>query len=489
MAASSQRSCSGAHATTIGSLPPLVVAGLALMGFIIGLPIDTADSATVSLEVKKHVNVSTVTAGTISSNLKFCSDFLKSVEPHCNDVACDLRLRFFGTTLGEFGETDDELESIDTEAELQQVFAIPVHAKVVRFINRCGGVNGSFIGCARTPSDPPNMIIQAGATRVIWAHEFGHTRGIAGDYVGCTSLYMRKSLTGDEDSVTPGERDSFLIAVVDTVLDVPSVSAKSVGVLAFLLLGLAVAGILVASGRRRVGMGAGILMLFLCIRLLAAGIGNGSGLEEVGDALAAGRPYQPRGGVDEFLQGEYVDRVPYVEARALGKEAVPRLLDIIADASAARYHLNAIMALGFLGDPQATPHLLRYLQSPSGDVTDEQFRALRAVLQALGCLAAHGDGAALNFIREGAHIRAWGERQLRWHLPGWSDDRRNLSLTQAAIGALAVSGRDEARITFAEVPAELDETFYRKALADVIIDAQQTYLRVRMRGLASIYEQ
>ena len=77
-----------------------------------------------------------------------------------------------------FNNTDG---SLDTNAELSEVFNLPANVKVVDDVNFCGGTfNTSYIGCGQLPGDPfITERFTANQEGILWAHEFGHNCGLS----------------------------------------------------------------------------------------------------------------------------------------------------------------------------------------------------------------------------------------------------------------------------------------------------------------------
>ncbi len=123
----------------------------------------------------------------------------------CNDVACCVTLTQSGTT-GVFGMAADGLDVITSEAELNQVFAVNgFHTKVVTSASNCCGVAGAILGCAKT--NARNIVMVATAPADVWAHEFGHTQGLAHNDT-CAQLIMHATNL-NTNAVTQAECNAF----------------------------------------------------------------------------------------------------------------------------------------------------------------------------------------------------------------------------------------------------------------------------------------
>jgi hypothetical protein len=95
------------------------------------------------------------------------------------DVACNVAMRASGNlriapSLG--------LWAIDDFDELDRALSMggPV---IVNAINYCAGIGANIVGCARRSASPQLVVVpflnaQAAHRGTLWAHEFGHTRGL-----------------------------------------------------------------------------------------------------------------------------------------------------------------------------------------------------------------------------------------------------------------------------------------------------------------------
>lgn len=79
----------------------------------------------------------------------------------------------------------------------------------------------------------------------------------------------------------------------------------------------------------------------------------------------------------------------------VGRAGVPELLVLLEDPAFPRRD-NVVAFLAYLGGPETTPALLRFVTHPvAASITPEEDRALLLVPEALGRIASRGDGAAL----------------------------------------------------------------------------------------------
>ena len=125
----------------------------------------------------------------------------------------------------------------------------------------------------------------------------------------------------------------------------------------------------------------------------------------VGDAIAGGddRPVDVRTFVTRF----YAHGIPYAEAKALGKAAIPELVALLKDSRMEPHWTKVVWVLGCIGDPSVTPPLLDFLKRQQGPISVDAFRAALAVLPSLGHVARGGDTAALRALARFTRGDSW----------------------------------------------------------------------------------
>lgn len=127
------------------------------------------------------------------------------------DVAADLRFSRNGTVRI---APSNGLFDIDSVAELAAACLVPGFAVVTNSISFCTGAGSSIIGCATAGC---MIVVPNGnglARNALWAHEFGHTRGLF--HRSGSTLLMNETIntTGD---INISERDAFLNPVTAAV--------------------------------------------------------------------------------------------------------------------------------------------------------------------------------------------------------------------------------------------------------------------------------
>lgn len=168
-----------------------------------------------------------------------------------------------------------------------------------------------------------------------------------------------------------------------------------------------------------------------------------------------------------FVKAIHIHGIPYEQAHQFGPDAVPLLLELLADSANAPYATNIVVTLGFIGHSSARQPLLHYLTQPAGEISTAEFRGLIAVPYALGQLAYHGDRVALNFLLQAADHDYWPRQSLPW-----TYQRQNQApeLYQQSLLALGISGapaalrRLEEVAASGELSAQADQAVVQQAL-------------------------
>jgi hypothetical protein len=127
-----------------------------------------------SITVSRH-NTVAITAAEVDTLLADGSTVLRTNDGN-GDVSCDVNIVRNGG-IGVFNNGDG---SLDTQAELSEIFGLGGNVKVVADVNWCANrFNTSFIGCGQTPGS--SFITErftASQEGILWTHEFGHNQGL-----------------------------------------------------------------------------------------------------------------------------------------------------------------------------------------------------------------------------------------------------------------------------------------------------------------------
>jgi Matrixin len=122
-----------------------------------------------------------------------------------NDVSCRVSLTLAGTVLIDPAPSPAD---VYTEGDFDQVCLRPGYVHVVNTINYCGGsTQPGIIGCSKAPGKCMivvrlDSIDAPDEEGILWAHEFGHTKGLAhrqderaimNPYIGATEREVNKA--------------------------------------------------------------------------------------------------------------------------------------------------------------------------------------------------------------------------------------------------------------------------------------------------------
>jgi len=162
--------------------------------------------------------------------------------------------------------------------------------------------------------------------------------------------------------------------------------------------------------------------------------------------MAAGQARAEQGPVDPrtLVTRPAIHGIPYSEARAYGRQAIPALLAMLRDTSLEEYWDKIIYVLGCIGDPAATAPLMDFLKSQRGEISVQTFRATLAVLPALGHIARGGDSAALTTITDFTQADQWQKAGLAFSYSRYRGEALGEVLGRTAIQGLGITGTPEA---------------------------------------------
>lgn len=194
-------------------------------------------------------------------------------------------------------------------------------------------------------------------------------------------------------------------------------------------------------------------------------------------------PAEPLAAADviPFVKTLHIHGIPYEQARQFGPEAVPILLDLLADPENAPYATNIVVTLGFMGYPSARQPLLDYLTQTQGEVSLEQYRALTSVPYALSQLAHQGDVSALTFLLQASDPGYWNGSRLPWTYNGQA---QSLELYRQVLLGLGVSGLPQAQTRLAEIATQ--GSLSAQADNEALQQALALNQRVQQEGMAPV---
>jgi hypothetical protein len=381
------------------------------------------------------------------------------------DVACGMAMARNGP-VGAFATGDG---SLDTQAELQAVFALAGNVKVVDDVNFCANMfNTSFIGCGQTPGTSfiteRFTVAQEG---ILWAHEFGHNQGLP-HRTDTSDALMFPSIGSNRLRINDTECAAF----------------RGGG-----------GGLMVAE------MGAppqtlpenAVLMPAEAQENVQAALAQMPG---EGNPEAAAAEAMP---VEEFVRQIYFEGLPLAQAAAYRPDDVPTLLAMLADPADALYHENIALTLGMIGDARAVPALIDYIESEpaAAPALDQESDARAAIRGRVGALIGlgylvnlTGDETALAFLGEHTAPEAWAAPVVRDLAATESaEGQTHEDLSKYAVLALGVAGTTEA----ADVLRSLGDTdtapegsFFAE-ISDVVGQSLQLNEEIGNRGLVDYY--
>lgn len=270
--------------------------------------------------------------------------------------------------------------------------------RIVQGITWCGFTGDNIIGCASIPGNV--LVVQrfvASMEGQLWAHEFGHNRGL--DHADVPTRVMFGSISEQALQKTSGECAAYR-----------DLAAATTGAPRFPL-------------PQRVDA----------------------------EAIPAD--------VDSFVRRIYPHTFPVVAASRFGTEEVLRILPLLADPAAKPYWSNVVLTAGAAGGPGTAEALSRFLLSPDWNPGDpSEVSAKASVPIAMGYLSNRlNDQPALNFLLERSRPGAWISFAAR---AGSPEAQLGLQrqMVQSTLQGLSVSGRPAAQARLEAMQRTLRQT-------------------------------
>ncbi|MGQ0621595.1 MAG: hypothetical protein ACT4QA_17035 [Panacagrimonas sp.] len=278
--------------------------------------------------------------------------FLES-DAGTNDVSCDVRLSRSGASNTLAIEPGNGSYEIDSDIDFDRACNLPGFAVVVDKIDVCGGRVGTALGCARISGSCMVVVDGDGLTgdkiSQLWAHEFGHTRGLPHRDQLSGLLIMNPSISNFGTGSRINDSECFTY-----------------------LTGLASPAALSADA-------------------------------------STTRPLR----LSRFVAQTFIHGVPYDQARAYGSAAVPELISILRDPLQEASWSNAAVMLGMIGDQAAVEAVIDFIREPGrGAMTKLRGKARGSAVMALGYAAHQGNETALWYLMDSAMPGKWRERAL-----------------------------------------------------------------------------
>ena len=194
--------------------------------------------------------------------------------------------------------------------------------------------------------------------------------------------------------------------------------------------------------------------------------------------------------VRDFVHEIYVEGVPYEKANAFDAEAVPILLEMLADRDESPYWANVTVTLCIIGDESAVDPLIEFIKKDDGTISDEVYRAKSSTVMALGYLINKtGNETALTYLIDSLDPQAWTRRGVRYRGRFQaSTEARDTQLSTMAMLGLALSGRPEAAEALRNVPLRRFPGDFQAQASGAAEAALEAHQQIAEDGLAEYYK-
>ncbi|MGY0833815.1 hypothetical protein [Azospirillum argentinense] len=384
--------------------------------------------ATHALTIRRHSSLS-LSDTDADSILRGASRVLQDDDdfaPGTDDVSCNVNLVRSGS-VGLFATTAPAI--IGTPADWDAVNAEASFVKVVTSISFCGKA-GIYAGCAMQPGRSM-VVVRGGNFRdIVWAHEFGHTTGLP-HRSGQFPLMTDRPLAGDQKRVTPAECNSFIKGPPAT-----AVAAVDQGIR-----------------------------------------GNAQAVQD----------NPPAPSLQDLVRAAFVDRVPYSLIARYDPAEAQALVSMLYDFSEQENWANIATALGILGGAETGKILIDFVGSELlGANPTTILRSKIAALIAMGYLLNRsGDREILQYLTARTQPATW-ETASAWI--GRTAETRQahiVGLSEAAMTALALSGRAEALSLMQALPALVGQS---ERSTQLMKHLTEIHSRVQAQGLTAYYD-
>ena len=307
---------------------------------------------------------------------------------------------------------------INSDEDRARIGASGVQIAIVEAIRYCTATKPGILGCAPIGGRYLVLVRRGSLEDIMWAHEFGHNCGLV--HRSDRSALMYTQAGSSRRSLNSAEARSF--------------------------------------ERKTAGSGSAALL---------------AGAGDFGDGT-------PPGSAGEFLNRSYIHGIPYSHVAGFGPADAANFKAVLADPLRKEQWLNASVALGAIGTPEAVEGVRAFVCKGRGQLDHTSYQAKLAGIVGLGYGAArHPRGDALDRLAKSTSVEAW-TKELRWSAPGRPAGAETARmLTAASYSGLALSGEnDAAKLLAAARKTEPDAPLRKGA------DSALTELRkVRKEGL------
>jgi hypothetical protein len=376
-----------------------------------------------------------------------------------NDVECPVRFLRSGGIPRQDNFPSGALipRAITKPEEITALLALPSLVKVVNDVQFCENrFNPSFAGCAIAGSmiveDLENMPDLAGR---LWAHEFGHTKGLPHPRDPDPRAVMNANITTSSRNVTTFECNAFQLppGVVAGPAPVPEAACSPLG----------------------------------C---------EGSGVPTLPGVIA---PKRARPDIREFVGGFYPDSFPYREAMQYGPADAAVLREMLADPRQRATWPMVVNVLGVIGDDRVASDLIDFIHKERvGRLDRAEYTSVSSAIVGLGFLASRGSSArATRFLMDASDPQYWNaQERMRWTSRAAPvQSSRDQELANTAVMSLGLSGRSEAlshlqaRWDALQLRRDRASDAEQRAMQKIVEQAMEHHGRVRRSGLAAYYDE
>jgi matrixin len=316
------------------------------------------------------------------------------------DVICDISLERSGTVKI---SSKYPLE-INSAGQFNDAKQLGTNVVVVDRIRYCGGFGSGILGCGSVPGHcfvvVRNVVSNGTSGPVIkgqvWAHEFGHNRGLPHTNRKRALMYpfalMQNRELDQSESQTYATGTAGVQPITVATSDVTNSEPES-------------------------------------------------------DPSPALEP------IEQVVRAVYPHGLPYTLLKQYPKASAGTLREMLHSAADKPYQGQIAGALCVIGDTPDFPIVKSFIEESAKPGDDIAIGNKEAAMTALGYLLAKTKSdEVLQFLRGSVTDQGWQKRELTWLTPDDPASTRAIkSLKMAAIAALALSGTDEARTTLQQL--------------------------------------
>jgi len=311
-----------------------------------------------------------------------------------NDVPCDITLKRSGAVK----ISNDYPIEINSEAQFNAAKGLKTSIIVVDRIRYCGGFGPGILGCAPVPGDflvVVRKIVSDGRSGpaiegVVWAHEFGHNRGLSHNFREHALMYPSAQVKNRE--LDQSESQTYATGKVG------------------------VQPILVANSDSKAN-------------------------ESKPDLSPSLQP------IEQVVRAAYPHGLPYSLLKQYPEESAKKLREMLRNPAEKAYHGQIAGALCIIGGPTDFGMIKSFIEGSVKPEDDVAIGNKEMAITALGYLLAKTNSdQVLQFLSSSVTDQGWEKRNLSWLMPKDVASAKAIkNMKMAAIAALALSGTEKAR--------------------------------------------